>query len=571
MRQLLTWLLLSCSAWAINYTVKSGGGGSFTTMQACANQQSTNGSSVSDTCTVFAGTYNEIVTIPSGSAGNYKIFNVNGSDVVSVLGFTAGSHVQIVGNCPEKQGTLTTATCGFFISNPSSPGSAACVALGTSTDVYVVHNVMYACGAGGVPNGSNCGAGMIHADPNSSFLYIQGNTLSYAGNTQSAVSAGGAVGLSMDLGDPSGNGDHYLVENNDLSHYDISIKYNNTFGVYRNNAFHDQLDAEGCENTHTDEFFSEPGTTSTTVQHNVFEGNTQRNAVGPNAKTMLMQSDNSGATCPNCSYAIVRYNLVNGLGSGAASNYFWPHIMNYNNTIVDALNNGASNGTADYAQFSPTGSYINNLYLFHFGSSQSNWNVYQCGSGCVFGFDLLFCATSNCSSVWGNTPAVPFNSDTGNITADPKIVNYTAFGSASNDFHLQAGSPALAAGTKLTTVSASDSGSGATLILTDVSYFQDGYGLSNANSTVSPDCIAVTTASNHVCIVAGSINYSTNTVTLASSITRSIGDPVYLYSKSDGVKVLTGSAPNIGAFGLPTSTLAPPTNIQVIEKPGHLM
>lgn len=536
---------------ATNYTVKSSGG-SFTTMAACAAQMSTNGTGVSDTCTVFAGTYSEVVTVPAGSVGNYKVFTVNGSDVVTVLGFTLNSHTKLIGNCPEKQGTVTTATCGFFISNPSSPGSAACVALGTSTDVYIRHNVMYACGAGGVPGPANCGAGMIHASPNSSFLYIQGNTLSYANNT-----IGNPVGVGMDIGDPSGSGDHYLVENNDLSHYDLGIKFNNQFGVYRNNNFHDQLDAEGCQNGHTDEFFSEPGTTSTTVQHNLFEGNFQRNAVGLNSKTMLMQNDNN-TQCPNCSYAIVRYNVVSGIGSSAASNYYWPHIMNYNNTVVDPLTAGASNNTADYAELSPTGSYINNLYLFHFSSSQSNWNVYKCGSGCNFGYNLYFCATSNCSSVWGNIPATPFLNDTGNKNADPKFVNYVGFGNAANDYHLQVGSPAIGTGTKLTTVNGTISSS-TLLVVNDVSYFQDGYGLSNAYSTVNADCIAVTTALNHVCIT--SINYSTNTLTLATPISATNGDSVWLWKDSSGNVQLPGVNPNIGAFQtatpVPIATFTP--------------
>jgi len=261
---------------------------------------------------------------------------------------------------------------------------------------------------------------------------------------------------------------------------------------------------------------------------------------------MLMQSDNSGATCPNCSYAIVRYNVISGLGSGAASNYYWPHIMNYNNTVVDALNNGATNGTADYAQFSPSGSYVNNLYEFHFSSSQSNFNVYQCGLGCKSGHDLYFCATGNCSSVWGNAPLTPFLSDTGNKSADPNFANYIGFGNAANDYHLLAGSPAINAGTYLTTVSSGDAGSGTSLAVNDASYFQDGYGLSNAYSTVQPDCIAVGTASNFVCVT--KVNYATNTLTLASSISRSPGEGVYLYSKSDGVQVLTGTAPDLGAY-----------------------
>jgi hypothetical protein len=80
----------------------------------------------------------------------------------------------------------------------------------------------------------------------------------------------------------------------------------------------------------------------------------------------------------------------------------------------------------------------------------------------------------------------------------------------------------------------------------DAAYFQDGYGLSNPYSTVNGDCIAVGTASNRVCVT--TVNYATHTLTLASPISRSDGQAVYLYKKSDGVQVLTGSAPDMGAY-----------------------
>src|SRR5690349_2216338 len=47
-------LLLAVSANAATLTVKSGGGGNFTTIQACATAMA-----AGDTCVVYAGTYNE--------------------------------------------------------------------------------------------------------------------------------------------------------------------------------------------------------------------------------------------------------------------------------------------------------------------------------------------------------------------------------------------------------------------------------------------------------------------------------------------------------------------------------
>src|SRR6266446_5443530 len=175
-------------------------------------------------------------------------------------------------------------------------------------------------------------------------------------------------------------------------------------------------------------------------------------------------------------------------------------------------------------------------------------NLYWCKAGCITVYTHVYGVGS-------------FLSDPGNVHADPKFVNYVSAASTSNDFHLQAGSPAIAVGTFLTTVASGDSGSGSSLVVNDASYFQDGYGLSNAYSTVYGDCIAVRTASNHVCVTA--VNYTANTLTLASSISRSAGQGVYLYSKSDGVRVLTGSAPDMGAYPYngSSSSLAPPSNL----------
>jgi|HubBroStandDraft_6_1064221.scaffolds.fasta_scaffold22148_3 hypothetical protein len=536
-------LLLAVSANGANFTVKSGGGGNYTTIQACATAMS-----AGDTCTVYAGTYNESPSVPAGTAGNYKTITVNGSDVVIVNGFTLNSHTKLIGNCTAP---AAASSCGFTITTPSAPKSGACVGWTSSiTDFYIVNNVMTECGAGG---GYMVGSSYTIL---SSYGYIQGNTLSYACVNSNSINHSECNSI-MPFGD------HFLVEKNDLSHYTLSIDFGTNYSIYRNNTFHDQYETEASGNYHTDAFFSEPGAgVSYTVEYNVFEGNLQYNAVGPNSKTDLFQND-SGTTCSNCFNVIFRHNTISRIGSGAASNYYWPNIMAYNNTVVDALSDGtATNGTADYAQFSTNGSYLNQLYYFSFASG-TNFNVYQCGSGCDFGHSLYWC-TGSCTYVWGNVAGVPFLNDPGNKNANPMFVNYISPGNPSNNYNLQAGSPAIAAGTYLTTVASGDSGSGTSLVVTDAAYFQDGYSLSNAYSTVHPDCIAVGTASNFVCVTA--VNYTTNTLTLASSISRSAGQGVYLYSKSDGVQVLTGSASDMGAYpyGSGNNPPAPPTSLSAV-------
>src|SRR6267378_1838375 len=100
-------LLLAVSASGANLTVKSGGGGNYTTIQACATAMA-----AGDTCTVFAGTYNEVVTIVAGTVGNYKTLTVNSGDAVNVYGFVINSHTKVD---------------GFNITRPSAPASNNCV------------------------------------------------------------------------------------------------------------------------------------------------------------------------------------------------------------------------------------------------------------------------------------------------------------------------------------------------------------------------------------------------------------------------------------------------------------
>jgi len=529
----LSILFLSLYAEAKNYTVKAGGGGDYATIQACANAMS-----AGDTCTVYAGTYNETVTLTAGTAGNYKTINVNGSDVVYVHGFVAASYTKII---------------GFNIQYPSSPGYG-CISIPNGTHyLYIRNNVLTECGVSGQT--------MINLPwPNTgSYIFIQGNTLSYACVNSGSINHNECDSLYA-------NGDHWLVENNDFSHYTLSVLFLTKYAIFRNNTFHDQYETEAAGNYHTDTFFSEPGV-SVPVQYNVMEGNTQYNAFGPNAKGLLAQNESCGGTCYNI---IERFNVVSRIGGGVTSNDAnpgWPNFKVYNNTFVDAESDISEGPVTDNHAYNSSGTLgaphaaeLNNLFYYSSstgGLITGGWNPYGApDSTDAYGYNLVYCPS--CKTIYGHIyESGSWTSDPGNKNANPQFVNYASPGSLSNDYHLQSGSPALAAGTHLTTVANSDTGSGTSLIVNDASYFQDGYGLSNDYSTVSPDCIAIGTVSNHVCVT--SVNYSTNTLTLASAISRSAGQSVYLYSKSDGVQVLTGTAPDIGAFS--TGGLAPPTGL----------
>ena len=547
-------LLAAAPLFATNYTVKPSGG-NYTTIQACATAIS-----AGDSCTVYAGTYPENVTVTAGTAGNYKTITVNGTDIVSVLGFTLNSHTKLIGNCPVLQGTVTTATCGFFISNPSSPTTSCATWPNSTTDVYIRGNAMAFCGTIGA------------AYPTiSTYIYIQNNTISYT-NVPSIGGISGTCGGSG--GTCVGNsiliyGNHYLIENNDLSHYTLSVDHNASYIMGRNNIFHDQHETEAAGNGHTDTWFAEPGVAVNT-QFNVYEGNLQRNAFGPNAKSILSQNDTGNPCGSLCNNLIIRYNTTSRIGGAINSNNGgadWPYIKVYNNTNVDSASDtdlsggggGINDNSYDSASIMSHAAFLNQVYYLSTAQTAggSSINMYACGASCNSGYSDYWCV-AGCTHIDGNKYGTGnWTDDAGNQNANPSFVNYISAGNASNNYHLQAGSPLIAAGTYLTTVASGDSGSGTSLVVTDASYFQDGYGLTNAYSTVSGDCISVTTVGNHVCVTA--VNYSTNTLTLASGFSRSNGDHVWLYSKSDGVQVLTGSAPDLGAY--PYNPATPPSPV----------
>jgi hypothetical protein len=522
-------LVFAVSVDAATYAVKAGGGGNFTTIQACATAMA-----AGDTCTVYAGTYNENVTVTAGTSGKYKTFNVNGTDSVYVLSFTLNSYAKVI---------------GFHIQNPSAPNGGSCITVKNgSSYIYLTNNLMSQCGNTGAIIWVENGIGADH-------VYVQGNTFSYGCGTPSAPDNCNAINTF---------GNHFLIENNDISHALLAIYVSSTYTVVRNNRIHDMYQSEcttrpGC---HMDIIFSEPGSTLP-AQYNLWEGNVARNVVGSDSKGFLAQGDSCSGKCSN---VIIRFNDTAHFGGGGITNDNsgvstvpgFSYVKSYNNTWVD-FNSYAPlyQTTNNFGYNSTHGANINDL--FYYPQALVNFNPYATDASTVGTFsashNLAYCATSPCNihgKVYGSGL---FTDDSGNLIADPKFVNY-----AGDDFHLSAGSPAIGTGTYLTTVASADSGSGTTLIVNDASFFQDGYGLTGDG--VNADWIRIGAGT---IVQIASINYSTNTITLASAITRSANSPVYLYKNSSGTVVLSSSNPDIGA--LPPSSgasVAPPTNLSAV-------
>jgi hypothetical protein len=505
------------------FTVKAGGGGNFTTIQACATAMA-----AGDTCTVFAGTYNEVVTLSAGTVGNYKTMNVNTGDTVNVFGFVMASHTKIT---------------GFTITRPASPGANLCVSIPTGiTDAFVTGNTMTQCGAGQYMVQSP------QTTTGASFIRIQNNIFSFG-----CFNPGGSDACKVIMAD----GDHWLIENNDATRTADFVTLFANHTVMRGNKFHDIVAADCVagshgSNCHIDMIESEPESTTPGSQFNLIEGNTELRNFGPQAHSFLTQGDACGG---RCGYMIERFNvtarqsLLTGGSYGILDDLAgYPFVKNYNNT--DAFVGSANDATDTFGSSSTNGAEKNNIFYYN-GSIKLNPYavVGGAGAGWSSGHNLAFC-TLLCTFFASNYSSGAWTDDPGNKQADPQFVN-----SASDDYHLGSGSPAIGAGSYLTTASGSGTNS-ASLTVGDASYFFDG-----AGGLVNPDWIRIGSSTT---VQISSINYSTNTITLTSPVSWSSGDGVYLYKDSKGNVVLTGANPDLGAFptGVAQAAPPPPTNLQ---------
>jgi hypothetical protein len=377
----------------------------------------------------------------------------------------------------------------------------------------------------------------------SQYNWIYNCQFSKGGSANDGGSDNGSV---LDIGD-EGNGTDYsyynLIEDCTFfhgGHHVVALM--SAYNTFRNNYIHNEAWTGSYANR--------------CLYSNSASSNAGRNIIEGNKWGYSAVSVDDGyvgnvvITSPN---NIFRYNRIyhsQGYGMGVAGYSGYSNAVNnriYNNTF---FNNGLgiSGGSSDAAVYvtseagqSPTGNvFRNNLYYSNYQayggdrySSQTYANEYN---GDVSGNPLFVNAST--------TPPT-----------DKTNSNYP-------NLDLQSNSPAINQGGALTTVAVADTGSGTSLIVSDATYFQDG--TYAPPGTVNADWIAVGTVSNVVRI--SSINYSTNTIALANSISRNDNDPVWLHKKSDGVQVLYGSAPDAGAYEFLQMDEAPsaPGNLRII-------
>lgn len=385
----------------------------------------------------------------------------------------------------------------------------------------------------------------------SSHNWIHDNTFTKYGAISSCNDLG-TIRISSNGDDPSSNN---TFENNVFSYggHDL-IDVGGWYNVVRNNTFHNDEawfeDTAGtCTNTPASGFFgnrcvllSNSGDDLGTANHTLVEGNRIGYAGTPPDDDGAFGIENAGC------HTLARYNDIYGCyGAGFYSKMqpggAYPSSLDsgsyarvYNNTITQC--GSATEGGAKYeADLSFTTAVTIWSYVTYNDWPRDiaikNNIVYQNRAEIEYG-------TSNI------IPQVTYENNWNYADGDPLFTDDDITDATSlvlPDLTLSSGSPCIDAGTYLTLANGSGAASTA-LIVDDALPFQDGTWGSSL-SDIQADWIAVGSVSNVAQI--SSVDYNTNVITLASAISWADDAPVYLYKKSDGVRVFYGTAPDIGA------------------------
>jgi hypothetical protein len=493
-----------------------------------------------DTLFIKAGTYaSYIAPVNSGTPSSSITYQNFGTDVVTIQNTSNGilldgkSYVKVQGI------NFYNLDAFMYLQNGAN------------------HNIIAYCNFNQMRSFGNWSGSKIYYS--SSYNWVHHCTYSRWGQCGGSSTQGSV----LDIGNEEVNNDfseHNLIENSTLfegGHHVLGL-----FGRYntiRNNYFYSDgwmSGGRGGRNIYVNGPAASSGT-------NVIEGN----RIGYTAADCGTSSSSVGASEGmqiSNSYNVVRYNAF------YYNNISPIHFSETSNYINNANYNKAYNNTF-FANDQNTDPYWNPdavntaiAFTIYDGTWQIRYNDIR--------NNLFYHHKNYSSSIFGSLPSglstyqTFGNNFNGDAMGDPKFINAsTTIGPLSDstypNLNLQSGSPAINSGIYLTQASGSGTNS-QTLTILDARYFQDG--TFAPAGTISPDWIAVGTVSNFAQI--SSVNYSTNTITLATPITWVANAKVWLYKKSDGVRVLYGSAPDAGAYSYVQASSpgpAAPTNLMI--------
>jgi parallel beta-helix repeat protein len=326
----------------------------------------------------------------------------------------------------------------------------------------------------------------------------------------------------------SGGCDYNLFQNNLFQyacHANMMILSSSKHNIIRNNTF---------DNPWWTCFNLNASSDWTLIENNIFKnaGSDIGANVAPPPRT-FNRRDYGAMQIEGASYNIIRNNIYYNSGSFNL-NTDLPHYANdnkiynntghnnsigfYSNNIYDTKDNVLKNNI-----FSKSSEYSVKVAFSSEADKTFNWYA-----NCFYNTENMsyLRKRGTLDKVKAAYPAHFLDND--NTPSDPSFTN-----PANQDFTLQPTSPAINAGTFLTTITSNTANSRTSLKVADAGYFYDGWGIPGEVGDIIKTQNGQTTTIQ-------SINYDTNAIVV---------NPAINIIKNEGVALkYSGSAPDIGAF-----------------------
>jgi hypothetical protein len=478
-------------------TVKTVGasGKDYTTVAACATAAQPGW-----TCLVYAGTYAS-ATPASGSAGGGYV-TLLAQEAASIAGVNVAAKTYVAVKGFESTSALTAGQTG---SNTS----------------YITFENNYV---------HNCGQCIRNSEYNTHSWWIVRNNIIRSGNLGIMIS-----------------GINTLIDGNAISDVYVDCMYDGAlqYSVVRNNACHDYgPQTPGDTNQHVDMFQWDGNSGSSPIpfEYNLFEGNTSQRCMDSTGNCHFFIDRDDPYTGPR--NIIFRYSYAQETGGGGIMfGMVSPDVIYsnraYNNTLAFLARGGEANNDG-WVTSTWRANYTKILNNFSYNSPAPTSSPFDCdGTGVVCNYNVARDDPTP-TATWGTNYQNEATYSTLKNLA-PSFANYP------NSYALSPSSALIDKGGNLTTVT---SGCGtSTLTLADVRWFQPGWAGTQADTLAIG---ATVTASTKVQLTginySGTASVSSGTVTFGGAVACTNGDKVWLYAKSDGVRVLYGTAPDIGAY-----------------------
>lgn len=427
-----------------------------------------------DIVRVQAGTYNEHPTLStSGSSGAWINFVADGNAVCRGFSLQGVSYLRIT---------------GFEITHINTSFPYGIDFSGTCSHIDIIDNYVHNVVSDGVHNGPGAAV---------SYEVFRGNTFFYMGMVPGVATNFMNEAIQMTSVNPMPH--HCLAEYNTVQRAaDTFIVSFGTNAIVRNNYCFDfkNIYWNGDSSVHSDIFQDGSDGMIVGSRHHIYENNIAGDCIEANSHFSIWQ-DTVGAGDTNM---LVRGNVIYNFGNGALGVISTKKVVSYNNSIYQITNGPAGSWYKQSTSTNyPDGAMAVNTIVDNVAANGSGSFYVQPGTANVtLGHNLGYLCPADSSFT---------------VTNDPLFIDPST---NSRNFRLQAGSPAIGAGTNVVWVT-SGNGSGNSFTVNDSQLLCDGWGIVDGDTITIGGTTTIIT----------NIDWSTQTVRVRDSVMWTNGMAVY--------------------------------------------